>query len=86
MAQTQTQSVPAAEFSRNFGRYQDKAIADRVVEVSSNGRPVGAYLSQAAYEEYVALRARATRVYTIDNIPDELIEQIGKAEYGVIAR
>ncbi len=86
MAQTQSPPVPAAEFSRNFGRYQDKAIADRVVEVSSNGRRIGAFLSQAAYEEYMALKARATQVYTIDNIPDELIEQIGKAEYGVIAR
>lgn len=39
--------VPATEFTKNFGRYRDKAFAERVVEVSSNGRPIGAFLSQA---------------------------------------
>lgn len=86
MPQTPHEPVPAAEFSRNFGRYKDEAIARRVVEVSSNGRPIGAFLSQAEYEDYLALKKRATKVYKIDDIPDELIEQIGKARYGVIAR
>jgi prevent-host-death family protein len=53
-----SEPVPASEFSRNFGRYKDQATADRVVEVSSNGRPIGAFLSQAEYEHYLRLKAR----------------------------
>ena len=86
MSEPQTQPIPAAEFSRNFGRYQDKAIAERVIEVSSNGRPVGAFLSQDEYERYLVLKRREVRVYTAANIPEELLEQIARAEPGVIER
>ncbi|WP_373634742.1 type II toxin-antitoxin system prevent-host-death family antitoxin [Yoonia sp. SS1-5] len=51
--------VPAATFGRNFGRYKDEAIARGVVEVSSNGRPVGAYLSQEEYERFCKLKRRS---------------------------
>lgn len=53
--------VPAGTFGRNFGRYKDQAIADGVVEVSSNGRPVGAFLSQQEYEAFKALKRRGTQ-------------------------
>lgn len=86
MVQTEVQPVPAAEFSRNFGRYQDKAIAERVIEVSSNGRPIGAFLSQDEYERYLELKRREVTVYTPENIPEELLEQIARAKPGVIER
>jgi prevent-host-death family protein len=81
-----TVSVPASEFSRNFGRYKDLATADRVVEVSSNGRPVGAFLSQTEYERYLRLRARETRTIRIDEMPDDLVRDLERAEYGVVGR
>lgn len=64
--------VPATEFSKNFGRYRDKALAERVVEVSSNGRPIGAFLSQVEYERYLELRRRSAKVYNMENLPAEL--------------
>jgi prevent-host-death family protein len=81
-----SEPVPASEFSRNFGRYKDQATADRVVEVSSNGRPIGAFLSQAEYEHYLRLKARETRNVSIDDLPDELIRDLERAEYGAIQR
>ena len=78
--------IPASEFARNFGRYKDQATADRVVEVSSNGRPIGAFLSQAEYEHYLRLRARETRNLKIDDLPEELVRDIERTEYGAIQR
>jgi len=79
-----SQPVPASEFSRNFGRYQDQAIADRVVEVSSSGRRVGAFLSQAEYEHYLQLKRRETQVIKIDEVSGDFVRDIERAEYGVI--
>lgn len=64
--------VPATEFTKNFGRYRDMAFAERVVEVSSNGRPIGAFLSQAEYERYLDLRRRSAKVYEMESLPDNL--------------
>jgi len=52
MASKPQRPIPAATFSRNFGRYKDQAFADGIVEVSSNGRPIGAFLSQDEYERF----------------------------------
>ncbi|WP_375210940.1 type II toxin-antitoxin system prevent-host-death family antitoxin [Hyphococcus sp.] len=81
-----SEAIPATEFTKHFGRYKDKAIAERVVEVSSNGRPIGAFLSQDEYERYLELKRREVRVYTSETIPEELLEQIARAEPGVIER
>jgi len=78
--------IPASEFSRNFGRYKDQATADRVVEVSSNGRPIGAFLSQAEYEHYLRLKALETQNLRIDELPEALIRNLERTEYGVIQR
>lgn len=64
--------IPATEFAKNFGRYRDQAFAERVVEISSNGRPIGAFLSQAEYERYLELRRRSAKVYDMDSLPDVL--------------
>lgn len=64
--------VPATEFTKNFGRYRDMAFAERVVEVSSNGRPIGAFLSQAEYERYLELRRRSAKVYDMESLPEGL--------------
>jgi hypothetical protein len=81
-----SEPVPASEFSRNFVRYKDQATADRVVEVSSNGRRIGAFLSQAEYEHYLRLKARETRNVRIDDLPAELVRELERTEYGVIKR
>lgn len=78
-------STPASEFCRNFGRYKDEAIAAGSVPVSSNGRPVGAFLSEHEYQHYLALKRRETTVYRIDELPRDLVDDIEASEYGVVA-
>lgn len=69
MASRPRRPIPAATFGRNFGRYKDQAISDGVVEVSSNGRPVGAYLSQEEYERYLAFKRLAdTRNQSVEQV------------------
>lgn len=58
MASKPRRPIPAAVFGRNFGRYKDEALAQGIVEVSSNGRPVGAYLSQDEYEKFRAFKRK----------------------------
>lgn len=84
MAQSAQKSTPASDFCRNFGRYKDEAIAIGAVEVSSNGRPVGAYLSQIEYEHYLALKRRETKIHSINDMPDDILGEIKNAEHGVI--
>jgi len=85
MAQSAQKITPASEFCRNFGRYKDEAISKGAVEVSSNGRPVGAYLSQSEYEHFLVLKRRETQVHTIDNLPQGILEDIENAKFGIIA-
>lgn len=37
----QTLRVPATTFSRSFARYQDEAMTEKVIEVTSHGRVIG---------------------------------------------
>ena len=58
-----TSPVPASEFSRNFGRYQDQAMTGGVVRVSSHGRIAGGFLSPAELDRYERLTL-ANRIYS----------------------
>lgn len=73
-------TVQASRFSRNFGEYQD--IAQReIVEVSSHGRLVGAFISPVELRRYRELLARERQVYTAGSIPADVLEMIANAEY-----
>ena len=73
--------VPATEFSRHFGRYQDLAHTDQVVKVSSHGRIVGAYLSEKALLDYERLKRREREVLIVGALPDDVVTDIKVAEY-----
>ncbi len=75
-----SKSIPASEFLQDFARYTDKATAERVVEVSSNGRPIGAFLSQSEYQHYLRLKARETRNLKIDDLPEEFAAALERGE------
>jgi hypothetical protein len=49
------QTVPAAEFARNFGRYKMQAQRE-AVPVSSNGTLAGYFVSPHEYEEMLRLK------------------------------
>lgn len=75
--------VPASEFARNFGRYQDEALTGEIVRVSSHGRVVGGYLSAQALEHFERLKRREREVLIVGELPDDVIADIEAAEYGV---
>jgi hypothetical protein len=71
------QSVPAAEFARNFGRY--KLLAQReAVPVSSNGTLAGYFIAPHEYEELQKFRSMRRRFRTAE-LSDAEVEEIGAA-------
>lgn len=77
-----TSPVPASEFSRNFGRYQDQAMTGGVVRVSSHGRIVGGFLSPQELDRYERLKRREREVMIVGALPDDVTADIAAAEYG----
>jgi hypothetical protein len=78
----QNVTVRASDFSRNFARYQDDAIAAKVINVTSHGRVIGAYLSAAELAHYELLKRREREVLVVGNLDDETMSAIESAEYG----
>ena len=71
------QTIPAAEFARNFGRYKLQAQRE-AVPVSSNGTLAGYFVAPHEYEELQKLRAMRRRFRTAE-LSDEEVEQIASA-------
>lgn len=82
----QARTVPASDFSRNFGKYQDEAIAAGVINVTSHGRVIGAYLSAAELQHFEQLKRRERQVLKVGELDDETIAAIEVAEYGAEAK
>jgi len=79
-------AVPASDFSRNFGKYQDEAIRAGVINVTSHGRIVGAYLSRSELEHFERLKLKERVVLKIGELDDETLSAIETAEYGAEPR
>ncbi len=72
-----TNTVPAAEFARNFGRY--KLLAQReAVPVSSNGTLAGYFVATHEYEELRKLKNMRRRFLTAE-LSDAEVEQIASS-------
>jgi hypothetical protein len=71
------ETVPAAEFARNFGRY--KLLAQReAVPVSSNGTLAGYFVAPHEYEELQKMRGMRRRFLTAE-LSDEETERIASS-------
>ena len=68
--------VTSAEFQRNLGLYQDKALAEPVT-ITKNGRERLVLLS---VEEYQRLKRRDRRVGLTSELSDEWIEAVSRAK------
>ncbi len=67
-------TVPASEFTRNFGRY--RMLAQReVVAVSSHGRISGYFVSPEEYEAFKRFQ-ESRRSFATDVLPPEKIAAI----------
>lgn len=81
-ARSREVKVTATEFSRNFGRYQDRAMAGAVVKVTSHDRLVGGFLSPAELERYEHLARRERKSLVVGDLPGDVVGEIKKAKYG----
>lgn len=68
--------VTSAEFQRNLGLYQDKALAEPVT-ITKNGRERLVLLS---VQEYQRLKRRDRRVFGIEDVTDQQLAAIEAAE------
>jgi hypothetical protein len=68
-------SVPASEFTRNFGRYRMRAQRE-AVPVSSHGRITGYFVGPEEYEAFQRFLA-SRRSFATAELPDEKVKAIG---------
>lgn len=80
---THPRDVSATDFARNFARYREEAIAEKVIHVTSHGRLIGAYLSAGEVAHYEKLKRRERQSLVVGNLPGDVIAAIESAEYGV---
>jgi hypothetical protein len=71
------ETVPAAEFARNFGRYKMQAQRE-AVPVSSNGTLAGYFVSPHEYEELRRLKGMR-RSFDMAELSDQEFEAITAA-------
>ena len=69
-------NVPAAEFQRNIGLYQDKALSEPVF-VTRNGRERTVLIS---VEEYSRLKRRDRQALLVEELSAEELEAIARTE------
>lgn len=67
--------VPAAEFTRNFGRYRMQAQREPVA-VSSHGQLTGYFVAPEEFEAFQRFRARS---FATTELPDEVAASIGRS-------
>src|ERR1700721_1252999 len=69
-------TVPASEFTRNFGRY--RMLAQReAVAVSSHGSITGYFVAADEYEEFRRFKERR-HSFAMAELPDEKVRAISK--------
>jgi hypothetical protein len=70
-------TVPASEFTRNFGRY--RMLAQReTVAVSSHGQVTGYFVGPTEYEEFQRYREQR-RSFATHELSDEKAEAVANA-------
>jgi hypothetical protein len=75
------QTVSTTQFARNFGRFQDEAHREGVIEITSHGRTVGGYLSAEELARYRRLLKREREVLVVGQLPDDVVAALELAEY-----
>ncbi len=68
------ETVPASEFTRNFGRYRMRAQREPVA-VSSHGQITGYFVGPEEYEEFKRFR-ESRRSFATAELPEEKFEAI----------
>ncbi len=69
------ETVPASEFTRNFGRYRMQAQR-AAVAVSSHGQITGYFVGPDEYEEFKRFR-EARRSFATAELPEDKVRAVG---------
>jgi hypothetical protein len=69
-----SETIPASEFTRNFGRYRMRAQREAVA-VSSHGQITGYFVGPDEYEEFKRFQQSRRSFATIE-LPEEKVEAI----------
>ena len=72
-------TVPASEFSKNFGRYREAAQREPVA-VTSHDRVTGYFVSGADYEDYLRLKAQMPQAFAVHELSEETIQAIAASK------
>ncbi len=72
-------SVPATEFSKNFGRYRE-LVQREPVAVTSHERVTGYFVSTAEYDEYLRLKSLMPQAYAIEELSEDTIRAIAASK------
>ncbi|MBB4200596.1 prevent-host-death protein [Rhodoblastus sphagnicola] len=71
------EAVPAAEFTRNFGRYRMQAQR-AAVPVSSHGSITGYFVGPTEYEEFQRFK-QLRRSFATAELPDDKVAEISRS-------
>ena len=71
------ETVPASEFTRNFGRYRMRAQREAIA-VSSHGQITGYFIGPDEYEEFKRFR-ESRRSFATAELSEERVEAIGSS-------
>ena len=70
--------VPATEIAKRFSRYRQAAQREPVA-VTHHGRVTEVLVSRHDYEDYMRLKAEATRAMTASELSPELLAALAEA-------
>jgi PHD/YefM family antitoxin component YafN of YafNO toxin-antitoxin module len=71
-------TVPASEFSKNFGKYRETAQREPVA-VTSHERITGYFVSAQEYEKYQQLKSRLPQALSIDELSTQTLQALAQS-------
>ncbi len=74
-------TVPASEFSKNFGRYRE-IVQREPVAVTSHNRVTGYFVSGSEYAEYLRLKSQKPKAYAVEELSEATIQAIAASKMG----
>ncbi len=72
-------TVPATEFSKNFGRYREM-VQREPVAVTSHERVTGYFVSSSDYEEFMRIKSMMPKSYAVHELSEETIKAIAASK------
>ncbi len=72
-------TVPATEFSKNFGKYRE-TVQREPVAVTAHERVTGYFVSAREYEEYIEMKDKIPQAYAVEELSEETIQAIANTK------